>query len=274
MPYFKSHDGLNLHYRDWGTGGSPIVFVHGNNCDAAFWEYHITVAAEDGHRTLAPDRRGHGRSDYAATGYDYATYAGDLAALLDHADLHNATLVGHSTGANVILRYLGQYGASRIAGAVLAGVIPLAPIPPDCREGVEGVMQIIGATIDDRPKYFRSIARDFFGSDVSDALCNAVLERCYTIPLEIAVQTVRVLLDPTNDNREDIKAITVPTLFVHGDADTSCPIATAREAHAAMPGSRLIVYEGAPHGLPISERGRFTHDVLAFVESTRAVMAG
>jgi non-heme chloroperoxidase len=272
MPYFKSHDQLSLHYRDWGTGRSPIVFVHGNNCDASFWEYHITVAAEQGHRTLAPDRRGHGRSDYAANGYDYATYASDLAALLEHVDLRDATLVGHSSGANVILRYLSQYGDTRVSAVVLTGMMSLAPIPPEERDQVEALEQMLDATIDDRPKYYQSVAPAFFGPGVSEERMNEFLASTYTIPLEIAVKTGRILLNPTSDNREDVKAIRIPTLIVHGAMDTFAPIESAFAAQRAIGGSSLITYERASHGLPLSEPGRFTNDVLTFIESTSALL--
>ena len=62
--------------------------------------------------------------------------------------------------------------------------------------------------------------------------------------------------------------MTVPTLIVHGDADLAQPLAlTAARAHSAIPTSELLVYEGAPHALPLTHRARLNDDLLAFVRS-------
>ena len=271
MPDFKSTDGTRLHYRDWGVG-LPVILLHGNNVDSRFWEHQITTLAERGCRTIVPDRRGHGRSEYVAHGYDYDTYASDLAALLEHADVRDATLVGHSTGANTIARCLARYGTARVAAAVLVAMVSPVPIPPQDRGAVEASQQIIDAMISDRPKYFASLKDPFFGAGASKELMDAVIAQTFEIPLEVAVVTARVLLDPRSDNRDDLRAFTIPTLIVHGDNDTFSPFENSGHvAHRAIPGSRLLLYEGASHGLTIAEAGRFTSDLLAFVESTCAL---
>ncbi len=271
MPYFRSPDGTSLHYKDRGSGPA-VVFVHGNNVDSQFWSYQIAVLSERGARAIAPDRRGHGRSEYVASGQDYDTYASDLAALLEFADLRDVTLVGHSTGANAIARYVSRYGTQRIAGAVLVAMVNPASVPPNDVAATEATYQIIDATLSDRPKYFDSLKAAFFGPGVPEVTMDAILSLCYTIPLEIALDTVRIFLDPRNDVREDLRALTVPTLIVHGDEDTFSPFElSGKFAHEAVPSSRVLLYEGASHGLTISEQGRFTSDLLAFVASTSAV---
>ncbi|HUN30184.1 MAG TPA: alpha/beta hydrolase [Alphaproteobacteria bacterium] len=271
MPYFKSPDGTRLHYRDWG-GGPPIVLVHGNNVDSNFWEYQVTVLGEHGCRAIVPDRRGHGRSDYVARGFDYDTYAGDLAALLEHADVRDATLVGHSTGANAIARYLARYGAERIAGAVLVSMVSPMPILPEDRAAIEAAQLVVDSTINDRPKFFASLKEAFFASGASQEAMDALIARTLTVPLEVAVKTARTFLDPRSDNLSDLRAFTVPTLIVHGDKDSFSPFENSgRLAHQAIPGSRLLLYEGASHGLTISEQGRFTSDLIAFIEELSLV---
>ncbi|HEX8806761.1 MAG TPA: alpha/beta hydrolase [Candidatus Aquilonibacter sp.] len=271
MPYFKSPEGTTLHYKDRGKGPT-IVFVHGNNVDSQFWSYQIAVLSENGVRTIAPDRRGHGRSEYVANGQDYDTYASDLAALIEFADLRGVTLVGHSTGANAIARYIARYGAQRVAGAVLVAMVNPNPFSPDDAAAIEATNQIIDATLNDRPQYFDSLKEAFFGPSVSEVMMNAILGHCYTIPLDVALDTVRIFLDPRSDIREDLRALTIPTLIVHGDADTFSPFEqSGKVAHDVIDGSRVLLYEGASHGLTISEQGRFTSDLLAFVESTSAV---
>lgn len=271
MPCFKSPDGTTLHYKDRGSG-PVVVFVHGNNVDSQFWSYQIAVLSEQGVRTIAPDRRGHGRSEYVASGQDYDTYASDLAALLEYADLRDVTLVGHSTGANAIARYIARYGTQRVAGAVLVAMVNPQPVALDDPAATEATHQVIDATLDDRPKYFDSLKEAFFGAGVPEVTMNAILGMCYTIPLEVALDTARILLDARSDVRDDLRSLAIPTLIVHGDADTFSPFErSGKFAHDVIPGSRVLLYEGASHGLTISERGRFTSDLLAFVESTSAV---
>jgi non-heme chloroperoxidase len=271
MPYAKSPDGTTLHYKDWGAG-PPVVFVHGNNVDSQFWSYQLATLGQRGLRALAPDRRGHGRSDYVAHGYDYDTYAADLAAVLEAAGVRDAMLVGHSTGANVIVRYLARYGAERVAGAVLVSMVSPIPIAPDDSAAVEMMQQIIDATLSDRPKYFHSLKAAFFGEGASQESMDALIEQTFAIPLEVAAQTARTLLDARNDNRNDLLACSVPTLIVHGDNDSFSPFEISGAlAHRAIPHSRLLLYEGSSHGLTISEQGRFTSDLLAFVDTTNAV---
>lgn len=271
MPYFKSLDGTTLHYKDCGRGPA-VVFVHGNNVDSQFWSYQLAVLDEHGVRAIAPDRRGHGRSDYTMQGHDYDTYAADLAGLLEHADVRDVTLVGHSTGANTIARYIGSYGNGRVARTVLVSMVNPTPIPPDDVAATEATQQIIDATLADRPRYFDSMKEAFFAGGVAPVTMNAFLALTYTIPLEVAVQTVRILLDPRSDTRNDLAAFTVPTLIVHGEDDTFSPFErSGKYAHQVIPNSRVLLYEGASHGAVLAEPGRFTSDVLAFAEAFHAV---
>jgi non-heme chloroperoxidase len=271
MPYFKSPDGTMLHYKDRGNGPT-VVLVHGNNVDSQFWAYQIAVLSEHGVRVIAPDRRGHGRSEYVASGQDYDTYASDLAALIEYADLRDVTLVGHSTGANAIARYVARYGTNRVAGVVLVAMVNPATVPPDDAAATEATHQIIDATLNDRPKYFDSLKAAFFGPNVPEVTMNAVLGMCYTIPLEVALDTVAIFFDPRNDVREDLRTFTIPTLIVHGDADTFSPYELSGNfAHQVIPNSRVLLYEGASHGLTFSEQGRFSSDLLTFIASTSAV---
>src|SRR5262245_43650233 len=118
MPFFETQDQTCLFYTDWGTG-QPVVFSHGWVLGAAMWEYQMTYLASQGLRCIAYDRRGCGRSSQPWHGYDYDTFADDLAGLVEHLDLRQVTLVGHSMGCGEIARYLSRQGAGRIARAVL-----------------------------------------------------------------------------------------------------------------------------------------------------------
>ena len=115
---------IDLYYEDHGSG-SPVVLIHGYPLSGRAWDKQLPVLLEAGHRVITYDRRGFGNSSQPASGYDYDTFAADLAGLMDELDLHDATLVGHSMGTGEVTRYLGTYGSARVARGVL-----VSPIPP------------------------------------------------------------------------------------------------------------------------------------------------
>ncbi|WP_390624190.1 alpha/beta fold hydrolase [Fodinicola feengrottensis] len=114
MPTLRTTDRTDLFYRDWGTG-APVVFLAGWALSGDMWQYQMLAAAERGFRAVCYDRRGHGRSDDPGRGYDFDTLADDLAALLEHLDLANVTVISHSMGGGEVVRYLSRHGSARVA---------------------------------------------------------------------------------------------------------------------------------------------------------------
>ena len=106
---FTTKDGTTLYYKDWGTGPA-VVLSHGYPLSSDAWEDQMFFLAQNGYRVIAHDRRGFGRSSQPARGYDYDTFADDLAQLVNALDLHDATFVGHSMGGGEIARYVGRHG--------------------------------------------------------------------------------------------------------------------------------------------------------------------
>jgi non-heme chloroperoxidase len=116
MPTVTTKDGLEIFYKDWGTG-QPIVFSHGWPLSADDWDAQMLFFLGEGFRVVAHDRRGHGRSTQTDSGHDLDHYADDLAAVVEHLDLREAIHVGHSTGGGEVVRFLARHGECRAAKA-------------------------------------------------------------------------------------------------------------------------------------------------------------
>ncbi len=273
MPYISAQDKVGLFYRDWGSG-APVVFIHGWPLNADMWEYQVTPLLRQGLRCIAYDRRGFGRSEQPARGYDYDVFADDLKALLDALDLHEVTLVGFSMGGGEIARYLSRHGASRIARvALVASVVPLLLKRPDHPDGVDrGVFdQIVGGLEADRPHFLGDFAKPFYGVGLlSSPVSSGILEWNLWMAMQASpvatIDCVRAFSE--TDFRPDLPAFTVPTLVIHGDADQTVPPGiTGRAAAAAIAGSTYKEYAGAPHGLFITEKDQLVADLLAFIRA-------
>jgi pimeloyl-ACP methyl ester carboxylesterase len=268
--YIETPDGTRLFYLDWGSG-NPVVFSHAWALDADLWEYQMTELADHGLRCIAYDRRGHGRSPDPGRGYDFDTLADDLAAVLDRLDLHDVTLVGHSMAGGEIARYLSRHGAKRIARTVLVSAItPLVAKRPDYPEGADPKVyeNLIAGLKQDRPALLTGGVALFIGThrEVSPAMSQWIVSHFLRASPKAVIDCMRAIARA--DFRPDLRAFTMPTLIVHGDADQLNPIdKTARPTARAIRGSELKVYEGGPHGLIITDKERFTQDLLAFVRS-------
>ena len=271
MPFIQARDGTNLFYQDWGSG-PPLLFVPPWSLNSAWWEYQIAYLADQGLRCVSFDRRGHGRSGWPGHGYDFDTLADDLAAVIQQLDLHGITLVGHSMGAAEVVHYLSRHGADRVARAVLVSTIsPFTLKTADNPEGTDRSSLEKGRTdlSKDRPYQIAKAARGFFGADknsispgIMDWWTRMMLDQC---SLKVMLDLHRVFTE--TDFRPALRAITVPTLLIHGDSDTSTPLElTGRKAARLIPGCRLKVYENAAHALPITHMDRLNADLLAFVK--------
>src|SRR6478735_8318889 len=103
-------NGIQLSYEDTGGDGRAVVLVHGWPLSGASWSEQVPALTEAGYRVLAYDRRGFGDSAKPGSGYDYDTFAADLAGFLEGLDLRDVSLVGFSMGGGEIARYIGNHG--------------------------------------------------------------------------------------------------------------------------------------------------------------------
>ena len=266
----RTRDGEHLFYRDWGTG-RPIVFVAAWALPSAMWDYQMTALAEDGFRCVAYDRRGHGRSTQPGGGYDYDTLADDLAAVLDALDLRDATLVGMSMAGGELTRYLARHGSRRIARVVYVATAATPyrtrtadnpdGIPPELLEGF-----VRHQLLRDFPQWIEDSRAPFFLPETPRPIQEWVRGLMLGHSLKALVDCTRSMA--TTDFRAELPRIRVPALVIHGTRDASAPIeVTGRPTAALIPGARLDVYDGAPHGLFVTHRERLTAALRAFARA-------
>ncbi|HET9624296.1 MAG TPA: alpha/beta hydrolase [Kofleriaceae bacterium] len=253
-----ARDGAQLSLTDTGGPGAPVVFVHSWAMHGAMWQYQVESLRAAGLRCITYDRRGHGRSSAAVHGLDYDTLADDLAAVLDTLELHAATLVGHSSGSLEIVRYLARHGSARVARVAL-----LAPTTPAIDRPAEVSAALHAAWAHDFPAWVEANKAAFFTAETSPAAVAWLTEMITAISVDVAIALDRALA--AADVSADLAQIDRPTLILHGDRDASAPLALGERTAAAIPGSRLVVYEGAPHGLFVTHVDRVNADLRAFI---------
>ncbi len=272
MPYLETDDGTRLHSVDWGDGPT-MVFSHGWAVGADMWEYQLVPLSDAGFRCVAFDRRGCGRSDQPGHGYDFDTLADDLATVLTQLDLTDVTFVAHSMAAGELTRYLVRHGAGRIARvALVAPTTPCLRRYPDNPAGIDAEVQeaTFAGLSEDRPAWLSMGARLFFGADrpgggVSEAMVDWGISLALRASAKATIEMVRTFT--VADLRPDMGAFTMPTLVIHGDADQIAPIElTGVPTAAAIPNSELRIYEGASHGLFVTDRERLNADLVAFTK--------
>src|SRR5579864_7867356 len=159
---------IQLYYEDHGSG-DPIVLIHGYPLSGASWEKQVPVLLEAGHRVIAYDRRGFGKSSQPTTGYNYDTFAEDLHKLITQLKLEDFALVGFSMGGGEIARYFGKYGSNGVSKAVIiSGVPPFLIKTNDNPEGVDGSVfeGIEKAVAADRYAFFTAFFKDFYNTDL------------------------------------------------------------------------------------------------------------
>lgn len=269
MSHFTTTDGTELFYRDWGQG-QPVLFLASWALDSRAWDKYMLRFNALGYRCIALDRRGHGRSDDPGRGYHLDRLADDVADLLDHLDLHDATLVTHSMASGECTRYLARHGGARVARLVF-----LAPAAPSYAEGSRGpwtmdettTNAVLAAIGHDLPRWLADNAEGFFlpaQTGTTPEYVQHTIDIIRSASLQALVECFRA---KRVDQRGELAAIDVPLLVIHGNRDVSEPVQQGRAIAALVPHSRYLEYAGAPHGLYHTHAEEVMEDVLAFVRA-------
>ena len=262
---------INLYYEDYGSG-EPVILIHGYPLSGRAWDKQVPPLLAAGRRVITYDRRGFGKSSQPATGYDWDTFAADLATLINVLGLDRVTLVGHSMGTGEVTRYLSTYGSAKVDRAVLIG-----PIPPylsqasDNPEGVpanlfDGFRQSAAA---DGPAWLKGFLDLFYNIDQFRG--NRVSDEAYNASFNVAVgmssiATVACITTWQADFRADLPKIDVPVLVIQGDADRVLPFdKTGKRLPGLIANVDLQVIEGGPHGIPWTHADQVNKALLGFL---------
>src|SRR6202161_458035 len=274
MPTITTADGTEIFYKDWGSG-QPIVFSHGWPLSADDWDTQMMFFLAQGYRVVAADRRGHGRSEQVPDGHDMDHYADDLAAVVEHLDLHDAIHVGHSTGGGEVVRYIARHGESRVARAVLISSVPPLMLKTDANPGglpkdvFDGLQAQLAAN---RSVFYRALPSGPFygfnrpGVEPSEAIIDNWWRQGMMGGAKAHYDGI-VAFSQT-DFTEDLKKIAVSVLVMHSEDDQIVPYVAAGPLSAKLlKNGTMKTYKDFPHGMPTTQAATINADLLSFIKA-------
>ncbi len=277
MDKIKVKDGTEIYYKDWGSG-QPLVFHHGWPLSADDWDAQMMFFLERGYRVIAHDRRGHGRSTQTIKGHDMDTYAADAAELAEALDLRNAVHIGHSTGGGEVTRYIAKHGKGRVAKGVLISSIPPQLLKSDKNPKglpLEVFDQLRDGTGNHRAQFYQDITMPFYGfnrpgAKVSQGIRDNWWRQGMMGGIKAQYDCIKVLSETAFF--DDLKAIDVPVLVMHGEDDQICPFESSGAiAVKLLKYGTLKTYPGYPHGMPTTNADQINADLLEFIERRAGV---
>jgi non-heme chloroperoxidase len=274
MPTVKTKDGVEIFFKDWGSG-QPIVFSHGWPLSADDWDPQLLFFLGKGYRVIAHDRRGHGRSTQVGDGHDLDHYADDLAAVIEHLDLHKVIHIGHSTGGGEVVRYLARHGESRAAKAAIISAVPPLMVKTPANPGglPKSVFDDFQAQLfANRSKFYLDVASGpFYGFNRPGVEpIPAIYWNWWRQGMMGGAKAHYdgIVAFSQTDFTEDLKKITLPVLVMHSEDDQIVPYADAGPLSAKLlKNGTLKTYKNYPHGMITTQAEVINADLLSFLQS-------
>jgi len=270
---FTLTDGTQIYYKDWGSG-QPIVFHHGWPLSADDWDAQMLFFLSQGFRVIAHDRRGHGRSSQTEAGNEMNTYVDDVMQLAEHLNLHDAIHIGHSTGGGEVARYVARARKGRVVKAVLIDAVPPVMVKSEKNPGgtpIEAFDGLRSALAANRSQFYFDVASGPFygfnrpGAKISQGLIFNWWRQGMMGGAKAHYDCIKAFSE--TDFTEDLKAIDVPVLILHGDDDQIVPFADSGPLSAKLvKRATFKVYPGGPHGVCQAEPDMVNRDLLAFIK--------
>ena len=256
MGYYVSVEpAVNLFVEDINpTGNKTIVFIHGWPLSHKQFEYQFNILPAMGYRCIGIDWRGFGQSDKPISGYTYNRLAMDIYMVVCALQLNNFTLVGHSTGGAIAIRYMSKYNGIGVSKIVL--VDAAAPIGFT----KETANQFLKEALNDRPKMMQEVTDGFFFQYITDPFRDWFFQMGMQAASWSTAAVIRLLRDETL--YEDLNKINTPTFIVHGIHDKVIPFAQAQQLNEKITNSQLIPFQYSGHGPFWEERDKFNELLL------------
>jgi YbgC/YbaW family acyl-CoA thioester hydrolase len=244
--------------------GQAVLLVHGYPYDHTIWEAQMTGL--EGYRRIAPDLRGLGQSDAPDLGYSMATYAADLAALLDALGVDDVVLCGLSMGGYIAFEFLRTW-RRRVRGLVLLDTRAEADSP-------EGKRARDAAAALARERGAAAIADEMLPKSLTPATLARSPELAERVRAMMAASPVAGIVGALSAMRDRVDSTAllptlggIPTLIVVGELDEPTPPARSEAMAEAIPGAQLVVIPGAGHLSPVERADQVTHALHGFLRS-------
>ncbi|MBC8069684.1 MAG: alpha/beta hydrolase [Deltaproteobacteria bacterium] len=274
MPIVTTADRTEIFYKDWGTG-QPIVFSHGWPLSADDWDPQMLFFRARGYRVIAHDRRGHGRSTQTDGGHDMDHYADDLAAVVEHLDLHDAIHVGHSTGGGEVVHYLARHGERRAAKAAILCAVPPLMLQTEGNPGglpksaFDGLRAQLAAN---RSQFYQDLpSGPFYGFNRPGAkVSQGAIMNWWRQGMMGGAKAHYdgIVAFSETDFTDDLRKLALPVLVMHSKDDQIVPYdASGPMAAKLLENGTLKTYEDLPHGMITTHAETINADLLAFFEA-------
>jgi len=258
---------VNVYVNDLNPRGkNPILFLHGWPLSHQMFEYQYNTLLREGYRCIGMDMRGFGYSDKPLSGYGYSRLADDVQAVISALGLTGVTLVGHSTGGAIAIRYMARYGPAAVSRlCLMAAAAPSLIRRPTFPFGLQAgdVDAIIAQTLSDRPLMVSNFGKQVFYQPVTqpflDWFCGLGMQASSTATAAVSYTWLNEVLF------DDLPRIGVPALIMQGVHDEVVLYPLAVSLNEGIRSSRLVTFEESGHGLFYEQKEKCNDELLQFI---------